>query len=118
MELLLALALIVAVNELNAWRLSRRHRQLLSSFKSMKRQIVALREEVCQNTDQITVAKVGVATLHGQLQKQTEELQATKDFIHTAEADLKTILKEYQINGTPLGYDRTSGRQADFIEGL
>jgi hypothetical protein len=45
-----------------------------------------------------------------------EEIEPMKEFILTAQTDLGTIVKEYEINGIPLGYDR--GKKADYIEGL
>ena len=44
------------------------------------------------------------------------EVSLMQDFIVKAQTDLDTIVKEYEINGVPLGYDR--GKKADYVEGL
>lgn len=45
-----------------------------------------------------------------------DEIEPLKVFILKAHTDLDTIVKEYEINGVPLGYDR--GKKADFVEGI
>lgn len=50
------------------------------------------------------------------LTKIAAETEPLKAFLLKAHTDLDTIVKEYEINGVPLGYDR--GKKAEFIEGL
>lgn len=52
-----------------------------------------------------------------------DELKATKEkldtqsqFIDKAHTDLETLVKEYEINGIPMGMDRTGGKRPDFYE--
>ena len=51
-----------------------------------------------------------------EIQKMTEQMEPLSGFIAKAHTDLETIVKEYEINGIPLGYDR--GKKADYVEGL
>jgi hypothetical protein len=46
-----------------------------------------------------------------------ESLNAQSEFILKAHTDLGTIVKEYEVNGVPLGYDRKGGK-FDYVEGL
>lgn len=53
------------------------------------------------------------------LTKQNSELQ---QFIIQADANLKTIVNEYEVNGVPLGWDRNKravdGQRIDYISGI
>lgn len=53
------------------------------------------------------------------LTKQNAEMQ---QFIIQADANLKTIVNEYEVNGIPLGWDRrkreSDGQRIDYISGI
>lgn len=107
MEILIGMAILLALNEWRDFKFSRKHNLITSEIKRLSRQISKLSEET--KKAQVSLAEIPLLK---------EELQPIQAFITKAQTDLETIVKEYEVNGVPLGYDRTGGQQYDMVEGL
>lgn len=116
MELFIALAIMIGLLEIKEFRNSKRIKLLSQQIKSAHRVLdrlekrnVALEQTLLAQGVLINSAKV----MMGQVVEQSEK---SAEFVQSVDGSLQTILKEYEVNGVPLGYQRKP--VADFIEGL
>lgn len=103
-------ALIVGLLEWREWksnkRLDDKYGMLMDAIMTVENQL-----------DELNEFKSDFKSLSADFSSLKERMESTEQFIQKASTDLDTIIKEYEINGVPLGYDRT-GKPIDFIEGL
>lgn len=109
MEALLAFIGVMIYMEFREYRLRRQLRTVFMRVSSMKRgqkSLGALLDQVHTNqaSQQIIISKMA------------ETIQAQAEFIVKAQSDLATIVNEYEVNGVPLGYDRTGGKVPNHFE--
>lgn len=91
-------------------------------LKSYALQLKRIRRDVAGQKLIISALNLSVDKLSKSLADFIEHNQKVKEFITEADANLKTIINEYEVNGVPLGYDRRGARaetpRVDFYEGL
>lgn len=105
MEVLIGLAIILAFNEWRDFKFGKRIQLLETHFKRLSRQlhfVGDLAQKIEANNQSLAAQRAELAPIY--------------EFLHKAHTDLETIVKEYQVNGVPLGYER--GGQFDHVEGL
>lgn len=105
MELLIAVVIILAVSELKEWRAEKRHRQSQSLQKVSARRIQDLEDALDDLSTQ-------VECLVGKNTRVLESFEQSLEFIREADANLKQILRDYEIKV------RSMDSHADFVEGL
>ena len=115
MELLLALAIIIAVAELKDWKQQKRVSEILSHVDKLSQEIAFNKEAVHQAIAEIKFNKSLTEGTQYKLSAVMEQLEDYRTKIDQVESNTATILKEYELNGIPLGYQR---KNPDFIEGL
>lgn len=107
MEIILVLIFVVAFNEWRDIKAKRETKRVEAKLVALSNQLVfvgELAERIKENSGAIAALGQG--------------LEPLKEFINKAHTDLDTIVKEYEVNGVPLGYDRGSKAKFDMIEGL
>lgn len=121
MEFFIALAIIVAISELKEWRISIKFKKLSLEQKQLKRALDRLMDKI-ENQGHITDKQY---TELGELKvlatKLSDDVSEAHRFIQSADTRLETIVREYELNGVPLGYQRKKRleeEQADYVEGL
>ncbi len=91
-------------------------------LKSYALQLKRIRRDVYGQKQHIIGLSLSVEKLSKSLADFIEHNQRVKEFITEADANLKTIINEYEVNGVPLGYDRRGAKEdsprVDFYEGL
>lgn len=107
-EFFIALAIIIGLSELKEWRAFKRQSELKFRVSSLD---IAI-EQIQLDTE---VVKKSVEDLLKAHPLVLEDLNRIRETIEKTESQTATILKEYELNGIPLGYQR---RNPDFIEGL
>lgn len=105
MEILIGLAIILAVNE---WRDIKGNNR----FKELKDEIEAMKKR----QDSLFLMSPEIIEIKNTLAELSAKLDAQAEFINKAHVDLDTIVKEYEINGIPLNLQR--GQSFDMVEGL
>lgn len=105
MEVLIGLAIILAVNEWRDHKAKKERKLIEAHVKRLSRQlhfVGDLAEKIEANNKAIHAHR--------------QELAPIYEFLHKAHTDLETMVKEYQVNGVPLGYERA--QHFDHVEGL
>lgn len=112
-EIILVLALVFGISELRDWRDAKRQRKLEQLLMGMRRHLDSLARAVHE-------AAAGSAKLVENQAKLNENFDRVSVFIDSADSRLGVILREYELNGVPLGYQRRNVDEhaADYIEGL
>jgi CRISPR/Cas system-associated exonuclease Cas4 (RecB family) len=115
MELLIALAIIIAVAEIKDFKqtkklqeISSAHSALYDNYRASRLEIEALKSMIAANQKNVD----GVGMKVDAVIERVEELKEVSD---KAEVNTATILREYELNGIPLGYQR---RNPDMVEGI
>lgn len=107
MEIILVLIFVVAFNEWRDIKARQKAKHIegkLSDLSDRLLYVGTLAEQIKANSEAIKA--IG------------SDLEPVKAFINKAHTDLDTIVKEYEVNGIPLGFDRTGGKHYDMVEGL
>ena len=96
-----------------------------SNVYSTKRYAIVqnkIRRTLSGQKEAIICLKLSVDKMEKSLTEFMTYNETVKEFITEADANLKTILNEYEVNGIPLGYDRKGlpeeHRRIDYYEGL
>jgi hypothetical protein len=105
MEVLIGLAILLALNEWRDYKFNSRYKKLELKISALTRKLHYV-GDLAKKIDDNNLA----------IQKVSQDFDAANAFIGQAQTDLSTIVKEYQINGVPLGYER--GQKYDMVEGL
>jgi hypothetical protein len=106
MELILAIGIILAVNEWRDYKNNRRYKKLELEIKRVNRQFYSVEKFARlleQNNNEVIILK--------------NDLEPVKEFIAKAQVDLETIVQEYELNGIPLHLQRGNPK-FDMVEGL
>lgn len=115
MELLIGLAIVLAMSEWREYRAKQGVKRLAAEINRQKRVIDKLLER--QSKLHMLVQESSEAS--HQACKQAIEAKSAlfenQDKLATIHSNVETILKEYEINGIPLGYQR---KTYDIVEGL
>jgi hypothetical protein len=114
MELLLALGIMIAVNELKEWRADKRHKEFSHCFESLKSSIIELNLKIKTMTDVLHSVSEKSSDVKVLSKANAEIIQA----ISSENSEIKTlqenILKELEVNGVQI----KKPTQGDYIEGL
>lgn len=115
MELLIGLGIVLAMSEWREHRARLSVKRLTLEINRQKRVIDKLLErqakflKVVQDTHEATLQSYKAA-----MEARASSID-TQDQLKSVHANVETILKEYELNGIPLGYQRKS---FDIVEGL
>lgn len=115
MELFLGLGIIVAISELREWRQHKNTCRIVDAFEALELSNKLETLKIDEFGKSIEKVIKNIEDLQLRVHALNEMLQDQKDKIEKAEANTATILKEYELNGIPLGLQR---KNADYIEGL
>lgn len=112
MEFILFIGLVIAVVELKEWRLTKRLEKIQSHLEALNSKFNVVVDKNCEIID--------VVNGHSELLNQEIEANSKRnEFLDKAHADLETIVREYKINGVPLGYERKDiERDYHMVEGI
>lgn len=114
-ELVVALAIIIGLSEVKEWRAYRRAAELEEKVNKIQESVHALNIAV-QNIGKILESfSKSISTIDLKQDGLSEQIEDMKELTSKTEVQTATILREYELNGTPLGYIR---KQPDFVEGL
>jgi len=108
MEFLLAVSVLITLNELREWRFSKHVSKLNDSLEKVLKEL----EEVSRSSK---ITQSLIESSNKNFSVITDEILYIRQAAEKSEANSATILKEYELNGIPLGYQR---KNPDFIEGL
>lgn len=97
MEILIALAAMIALSELREWRAGRKHRHLELLVKALRRQVEALPDK---------------------LEQAAEKGAAATEFAERAATELATLNRAIDAHGVRINYNPSKQAEPDFIEGL
>lgn len=112
MDLLLVVLVLIAVIELKEWRVTKRYEELDEKIEQI---LIRLSVVIEKNSEIIDLLNDNSSLFRDQL----DSNERKNMFIDEAKRDLETIVKEYKINGIPLGYERRRVEQDyDTVEGL
>lgn len=115
LEIIISLAIMIAVVELKEWRLIKRIEQLenrMSLLVEESQKIRAICVEQMRKLDFMEKVHEAQADNFHAIKQEIDEV---KKLASSAESHGATILREYELNGIPLGYQR---KQPDFVETL
>lgn len=115
MELFISLAIIVAIAELKDWKHSKITASLLVEINTLKQDNQTLLFDIRNAQSGIVSIQESVSSGLVKIEENNATLLRMQEFIERAEANSATVLREYELNGMPLGYQR---KHPDFIEGL
>lgn len=108
MEALICIVIVIGLMEFREFRQHKAQTDLLASLKSTITLVEIQLEESRQA--RATVQKIVAAS-----EADRETFNRILEACEEARTGTQTILREYELNGTPLGYKR---RSVDAIEGL
>lgn len=109
MELAVLALFIVVYTEMREWRQREAWKRVTEDCRKLRLgEHIMSRRLQSQDTSLSKVEKA-VSEMSDRMDKQMA-------FIDKAQTDLATIVQEYEVNGVPLGYDRSSGKKAQFYE--
>jgi hypothetical protein len=115
MELLLGLLIVLAMSEWREHRARLLHRRLVLEVNKSKRVIDRLLERTSKLSLLASEAKIAADQAYkGAMESRLSSIE-TADLTRDVKASVDAILKEYELNGTPMGYSRKS---FDVVEGL
>lgn len=115
MELLLGLLIVLAMSEWREYRSRAQMRRLVLEVNKSKRVIDRLLERTAKLASLTSDAKIASDQAYkGAMEARISSIE-TSDQIREVKASVDAILKEYELNGTPMGYSR---RSFDAVEGL
>ncbi len=109
MELAVLALFIVIYTEMREYR----HREQMKRIDENSRKL-RLGEHVMSR--RLAAQCATLEKLDASIKALSERADVQAKFIDKAHTDLETLVKEYEINGVPLGYDRTGGKKPDFYE--
>jgi len=115
MELFISLAILVAVVELKEWRQSKRVDLIISRLDLISKNLNIMHSEIQIQKEILEALESDFEIVQSKLPEYFEKLDEIKNISEKAEANSATILREYELNGIPLGYQR---KQPEFIETL
>lgn len=109
MEIALVAILIVIYTELREYRWREHMKTMDAHYRGLRMSEHIVSRRVDGLDKALTNAVSSIEAL-------TEQSKAQSDFIMKASTDLETIVKEYEVNGIPMGLDRSGGKRAQFYE--
>jgi methyl-accepting chemotaxis protein len=109
MEIAIAMILIVIYTEFREYRWREHMKTMDEHCKKLRMGGHHIARRVDKLSDAVKNASDAVKALADKADQQSE-------FITKASNDLETLIKEYEINGVPLGYDRSGGKAPQFYE--
>jgi len=115
MELLIALSIIIAVAEIKDWKHSKSNALLLSEIASLRRGNKELNEHIKTANVTLMVVQNIAETAIVRAEENAGTLSRMQESIEKSESNSAAILKEYELNGVQMGFQR---KHPDFIEGL
>lgn len=126
MEYLALGIFLVAINELREWRTAQKQKALVemygiltAKFDDHQKKLVHIMDVLSDVLDHMNDNSSEMIKLHKELTVLKETQEASNQFIAQAKTDLETIVKEYKINGIPMGMQRrTNAELYDMVEGL
>lgn len=116
MEIIIAVAFMFVVVELKEYRQSKRIKKIALEVRSLKRISDKILEHLHANQKHLIEYKESVKNHESKVDDALMFVQESRDLNVKISTNLETIVKEYEINGIPFGYDR--GKQFDLVEGL
>lgn len=115
MEFFIALAIIIAITELKEFRLTKKLDRLNRKLESSTKLLHMIQNQLSVAKETIDANRNAISELGKKISSISDQLNELRPIIEEAHANSATILKEYELNGVPLGYQR---KHPDFIESL
>lgn len=109
MELALVAVLIVIYTEFREYRWREHMKTMDAHYRGLRMSEHVLARRVDALDKAIEKSSALISAMAERAEKQSV-------FIDQAATDLSTLIKEYEINGVPMGLDRSGGKKADFYE--
>ena len=111
MEALITLVAILGYLEIRDRKMKQRFRR---DLKHATMKMKALEKEM----EAARLASLSLKSLVEEMNSQLQTLAAQTKLVEQTHLNIETILKEYELNGIPMGYIRGGDKRFDAVEGL
>ena len=115
MEALIAIVVIIGLMEFREYRQLKKLEDILKTQNELLEDMVALDSNDIAMQEIVSKLGLEVSKATTAATETLEVARQTRELVEKAEANSATVLREYELNGIPLGLQR---KQPDYIEGL
>lgn len=115
MELLIAVAIMIAISELKEWRIGKKADNLESRIMTLTASLIELSKKIENINQDFTQINKHVDNIECKIDAMVERQEAMKEIVDSVDVSTKTILNEHEISGIPMGFNP---KRPDFIEGI